>query len=163
YRKRTALLLAAMLAVGTLLMHYARRLPSQPLTPLAVTTVVSRLPRPDRVAGTTRARRGVPLCGPAARVALPPEPGIGRRAVAPGVWLLWVALRWERSIGRAAMRMCLAWSGPIALWLIVVGVYNAVRFGSPFDSGYGAEASAYTTRLLTGLQGLLLSPGRGMF
>ena len=163
YRQRTALVLAGMLAVGTLLMHYAGTFLSEPLTALALTTVVYGLLRANRVAGTDRAIRWLLLSGFAAGLALATKLAIGVALVAPGLWLLWIALRWERSIGRAAMRMCLAWSGPIALWLIVVGVYNAVRFGSPFDSGYGAEASAYTTPLLTGLQGLLLSPGRGMF
>ncbi|MCO5176919.1 MAG: phospholipid carrier-dependent glycosyltransferase [Thermomicrobiales bacterium] len=163
YRQRTALALAGLLAVGTLLMHYAGTFLSEPLTALCLTAVVYGLQRAQRVAGTDRAIRWLLLSGFAAGLALATKLAIGVALVAPGLWLLWFALRWERSVGRATVRMCLAWGGPIALWLVGVGAYNAVRFGSPFDSGYGAEASAYTTPLLTGLEGLLLSPGRGLF
>jgi hypothetical protein len=45
---------------------------------------------------------------------------------------------------------------------LVIG-YNLARFGSPLASGYGDEASAFTTPLLTGLIGLLLSPGKSLF
>jgi len=43
-------------------------------------------------------------------------------------------------------------------------VYNVARFGNPFESGYGAQAtaSAYTTPLLVGVYGLLLSSGKGV-
>ncbi|HEY3216983.1 MAG TPA: hypothetical protein VGK93_10875 [Candidatus Eisenbacteria bacterium] len=50
--------------------------------------------------------------------------------------------------------------------LAVIGhlVYNAARFGNPFETGYGAQATpaAYTTPLLVGLYGLLLSTGKGV-
>jgi hypothetical protein len=45
---------------------------------------------------------------------------------------------------------------------LVIG-YNLARFGSPLTSGYGDETSAFTTPLLTGLTGLLLSPGKSLF
>jgi hypothetical protein len=43
-------------------------------------------------------------------------------------------------------------------------VYNAARFGNPLETGYGAQATpaAYTTPLLVGLYGLLLSSGKGV-
>ena len=43
-------------------------------------------------------------------------------------------------------------------------VYNWARFGTPLESGYGAQASAsaFTTPLLVGLYGLLLSSGKGV-
>lgn len=42
--------------------------------------------------------------------------------------------------------------------------YNAARFGTPFESGYGAQASvsAFSTPLWVGLYGLLLSSGKGL-
>lgn len=43
-------------------------------------------------------------------------------------------------------------------------LYNAARFGTPFESGYGAQASpdAFSTPLLVGAYGLLLSSGKGL-
>ncbi len=42
--------------------------------------------------------------------------------------------------------------------------YDVARFGTPFETGYGAQASlaAYTTPLRVGLYGLLLSSGKGV-
>lgn len=43
-------------------------------------------------------------------------------------------------------------------------LYNVARFGNPLETGYGAQASvsAFTTPLLVGLYGLLLSSGKGV-
>lgn len=43
-------------------------------------------------------------------------------------------------------------------------LYNAARFGTPFETGYGAQATpaAYSTPILVGLYGLLLSSGKGV-
>lgn len=42
--------------------------------------------------------------------------------------------------------------------------YNAARFGNPLESGYGAQASAaaFSTPILVGLYGLLVSSGKGV-
>jgi hypothetical protein len=54
----------------------------------------------------------------------------------------------------------------LAFALALIGhlVYNAARFGNPLETGYGAQAtpSAYTTPLLVGLYGLLISSGKGV-
>ncbi|HVP14448.1 MAG TPA: hypothetical protein VMS88_02825 [Terriglobales bacterium] len=60
-----------------------------------------------------------------------------------------------------------AWVPPllgIALALAGHAVYDVARFGNPFQTGYGAQASpaALTTPLLVGLYGLLLSSGKGV-
>ena len=60
-----------------------------------------------------------------------------------------------------------AWRGPLvglALALAGHALYNAARFGTPFETGYGAQASAsaFTTPLLVGVYGLLLSSGKGV-
>lgn len=44
----------------------------------------------------------------------------------------------------------------------VILVYNAVRFGSFFETGYGTDAGKFTNPLLAGLYGLSVSAGRGM-
>jgi len=59
------------------------------------------------------------------------------------------------------------WRWPaFALLVALAGhlAYNAARFGTPFETGYGAQAtpSAYTTPLWVGLYGLLLSSGKGV-
>ncbi len=59
------------------------------------------------------------------------------------------------------------WVAPaIGLALALAGhaVYNVARFGTPLETGYGAQATpaAYTTPILVGLYGLLLSSGKGL-
>jgi hypothetical protein len=60
-----------------------------------------------------------------------------------------------------------AWLAPalgLALALAGHAAYGAARFGTPFETGYGAQASAaaFTTPALVGLYGLLLSSGKGV-
>jgi hypothetical protein len=60
-----------------------------------------------------------------------------------------------------------AWVWPlvgIAAALAGHAAYDVARFGTPFETGYGAQATpaAYTTPLLVGLYGLLLSSGKGL-
>jgi hypothetical protein len=59
---------------------------------------------------------------------------------------------------RPAAAAALAASPPVLLVL----AYQAMAFGSPFATGYGAEARGFTAPLAEGLQGLLLSPTRGL-
>jgi len=160
YRQRTALVLAGLLAFGTLLAHYAASFLSEPLAALCLTAVAYGLVR-ARTAGL--APGWLALSGFAAGLALATKVALGVALVAPGLWLLWLVWRRERGAFRGSARALLAWGAPVAGWLVVVGAYNWTRFGSVLDSGYGDEASAYTTPLLTGLAGLLLSPGKGVF
>jgi hypothetical protein len=60
-----------------------------------------------------------------------------------------------------------AWQAPLALLALALAghaLYDLARFGTPFETGYGAQAtpSAYSTPLLVGLYGLLLSSGKGV-
>lgn len=66
----------------------------------------------------------------------------------------------------AGFRRPRAWLLPaagVALALAGHAAYNVARFGTPLETGYGAQASAsaFTTPLLVGLYGLLVSSGKG--
>src|SRR5207247_6569888 len=52
----------------------------------------------------------------------------------------------------------------LALALAGHGAYDLARFGTVLETGYGAQATpaAYSTPLLVGLYGLLLSSGKGI-
>ncbi len=58
-------------------------------------------------------------------------------------------------------RKVVAWLGPIAACCLLVAWYNFARFGSPFETGYGAEAGAFSEPFFEGFLGLLAGPGRG--
>ncbi|MFN8549012.1 MAG: hypothetical protein U0527_13860 [Candidatus Eisenbacteria bacterium] len=66
----------------------------------------------------------------------------------------------RRSTPEALRRLALVALGAVVP-LGVAAAYNLVRFGTPFETGYGEEANAWRTPMLEGLSGLLLSPGRG--
>jgi len=60
-----------------------------------------------------------------------------------------------------------AWRWPLAalaLALLFHGLYDLARFGTPLETGYGSQATpvAFSTPLLVGLYGLLLSSGKGV-
>jgi hypothetical protein len=95
-------------------------------------------------------------------LALASRIAVGVTLIAPGLWLLWLAWGWGRQRWRDGLLACVAWGAPIGLWLAGIGVYNWVRFGSVFKTGYGDEASEFTEPFLTGLTGLLVSPGKGL-
>ncbi|MDH5675470.1 MAG: hypothetical protein OEZ06_25330 [Myxococcales bacterium] len=69
--------------------------------------------------------------------------------------------------GRSQLRELLLYGGagalpPLALW----AAYNHLRFGSMVELGYLTERDAalgFSTPLLSGLHGLLLSPGKSLF
>ncbi len=70
------------------------------------------------------------------------------RAVATGWW-------------RSALAAGLAFGIPAAGCLALLLWHNVARFGSPFDNGYTGER--FDTPLLSGLAGLLVSPGKSIF
>jgi len=74
-------------------------------------------------------------------------------------YYLWAVLE---GTFRARVRYLICLGVPLIAWLSAIAVLNWYRFGSPFDFGYGEEATQFTTPLLTGLYGLLLSPNKGL-
>jgi len=85
-------------------------------------------------------------------------------AVSAKASMLPLALLALAALGRARPSR---WLVPLAgVALAVAGhlAYNAARFGNPFESGYGAQASAaaFSTPILVGLYGLLVSSGKGV-
>jgi hypothetical protein len=71
---------------------------------------------------------------------------------------------------RRLVRWVLAGIAGAGPFLLAVGVYNATRFGSPLETGYGAALSRlrepiglFQTPLLEGLGGMILSPGKSVF
>ncbi len=75
--------------------------------------------------------------------------------------------RQDKGVGRPsrwqsqAVGALLAFGLPLAACLALLLWHNWVRFGSPLNNGYTDEA--FSTPLLTGLAGLLLSPGKSIF
>ena len=64
-----------------------------------------------------------------------------------------------------AIRRLLAFGVPVVAFLLVIGVYNWVRFGDPLQSGYAYQSDYYgfASSPQDGVIGLLFSPGRSIF
>lgn len=158
YSQRTAYVLAALLGGATLLAHYSATFLSEPLSALCLVLVVYGLLRASSAA---EPQRWLWLSGFAAGFGIAVKVASGVTLLAPGLWLLWLAWQRRRAWRRAVL-MLVAWGTPIAGWLALVAAYNWVRFGAVTETGYGGEARQYTTPFLTGVEGLLISPGKGV-
>lgn len=81
--------------------------------------------------------------------------------------LLYVAATPGRRVARVALFLL-----PLLVVLAGLGVYDALRFGNPLETGYGLDHDAYALRdmhpvrslaaFAQGLYGLLISPGKGL-
>ena len=98
-------------------------------------------------------------------------------------WLSWAALGAFLAVSAKASMLTLTlaallalrpWRRPLRLVLPLAGIalaiaghlaYNFARFHNALESGYGAQAStsAFSTPLVVGLYGLLVSSGKGVF
>lgn len=59
-------------------------------------------------------------------------------------------------------RRLLAWALPVAVSLAFNALYNMARFGHVTDTGYHADDLPFKAPLWQGLEGLLVSPGKGL-
>ena len=152
-----SLALAVLCGLATPLWHYARTFFAEPLAAFGVLLFLL---------GALRGRRPAANGWWAASGA-----GLGLAVLAKPVHLvllapagLYLGMRWRegRRAGRRAIRGAASWAAGFGVPALIVLVYNLARFGSPWETGYGGEAGQWTTPFLRGLEGLLVSPGRGL-
>jgi len=156
--RRASLAAALALGAGTFAWHYARTFMSEPASMLALLATFYVLLRAQSGVRAWLLASGA-LAGLAVLVR-----GANLVAVAPlGLWVLWDAWRAEGRL-RPVLKKVSVWAGPVCAALIGVGVYNYARFGSLGETGYSNEArEGFSSPLLVGLYGLLLSPGKSLF
>ncbi|MGQ9894791.1 MAG: hypothetical protein ACUVSY_13415, partial [Roseiflexus sp.] len=165
YGKRAAWLAVGAFGVASLAWPYARTFFSEPLAGLLLLLAVERL----HGAYAHHDRRALLMSGIATGLLFATR--IAALVAAP-LLMLYVALATGSCLGVrcGAVERLRTMVAHLGLWslgvvpgvMLVIG-YNLVRFGTPLASGYGDEAGAFTTPLLTGLTGLLFSPGKGLF
>jgi hypothetical protein len=64
---------------------------------------------------------------------------------------------------RVLWRGWLAFFAPLAVFGFVIGAINWTRYGSPLTFGFSAlQHTTFTTPIILGLYGLLISPGKGL-
>lgn len=173
YRQTTGLVTAVVFGVGTIAWPYAKYFFSEPLTGLCLLAAAYfTLPRgssPDEgpswpgcllagfflgLAVATRFANAVllPIYAGLLVFYLLRRPGLTS----------WSALRSAPSLLLSATwRQSLAWAVPLLLWAALLAAYNYLRFGNPLMTGYLPEES-FSAPWMTGILGLLVSPGRGL-
>lgn len=169
YSDRTGMALGLLFGLATIAWPYANQFFGEPVSALSLLTLFYGL--------LTWRRSGdwwwMALAGVGAGVALAT---VAAHAVLIVIFIGWVTIDWwmqRRSVKgdgppgnnilqRLAPAAALA--APILLAAALLMLYNFVRFGNPFDTGYHFDAGeGFTNPLLSGLWGLLLSPYRGVF
>jgi hypothetical protein len=145
---RQSVVVAALTGFGTLLLPFT----ATGLSELGVALLVT-----VGLVGVSVARRR-PVRGPALAGAASSAALIMRTdsavLVAPVLLIgAWLAGREWRGVAASVLALLPG--------LVVVGAYNTLRFGLPWRAGYGAGQS-FNHPVLSGLYGLLLSPGGGL-
>ncbi len=154
--RRVALVVALIFGLATLALPYARFYFNEPLTALALVlsayelVVFSQESRPSALLWSGLAFGFAGLTRTTVLALLP----------------LWLVYAWWAGADFAAsrayrFRAVVAFAVPVAALTLIQLAYQAWAFGGPLSGGYAGEG--WTTPILSGLYGLLLSPGKSLF
>ncbi|HEY8596953.1 MAG TPA: phospholipid carrier-dependent glycosyltransferase [Thermomicrobiales bacterium] len=172
YSHRTALVTALLYGFGTQAWPRAKTFFADPLTTLLILGAVYcwwRLDQPSARDGSgaavARWAVGIALCcGLAVGVKF------GAGIILPvfglaGAASLWRRWRRDELRLRELIPAAVAAAATLAILLALVGLYNWVRFASPFETGYGGRevGAVQQGNWREALPGLLISPGKGLF
>ena len=150
---RAAFAAAVLLGFTTPLWIYAKSFMAEPLEGLGLLLALTGAARAGAAPAPADARSGERIAALGAFLAISAKLGVAPLALA--------------CLTAAGLRRRDAWLVPlagVAAALAGHAVYDWARFGSPLETGYGAQASAsaFTTPLWVGIYGLLLSSGKGV-
>lgn len=154
YGGRAALWATGLAVLASPLWVYSKDLFAEPLAGLGLLVFVWAAEREAR----EQAPRAAALCGLGLGLAVLAK--TAHVVLLPGALavLVW---RWRGLPGHVT-RLA-RFTGGLAVMLGLAVVWNVLRFGDPWASGYGSELELWITGPLEGLAGLLVSPGRGLF
>jgi hypothetical protein len=160
--RRAAIGLALLYGLATIAWVYAKTSFVEPVVALALTAavLVARSPPSGGRRRELLIGAWLGLCLLCRLDCLVLVPWVGIYALAAGWGAPSGGTPRSRWLVLAAQGVRLALGPAVALCL--TAAYNWARFGSPLETGYGAEAAAFGTPWRLGLLGLLLSPGRGL-
>ena len=163
YGSAPALALVGTWLLATPALTYTRLAFAEPISTLLILGALLLLwpLEPSPAPGYRPAGRALLLAGLCLGLAVLVKPANAIYLPLPAFYLLW--LLWRSTPPPAARRPLYA-ALPFGLGLLpglaLTAGYNALRYGTPFTFGY--EQEGFTTPLLTGLYGLILSPGKGI-
>jgi len=158
YSWEVGLVVALLFGLGTMAWPYSKYFFSEPLTGLALLATAYLLLRFRE----SQATGDLALAGTSLGLAIATRPATA--AIAPLFLLPLLAYSLpDRVSYRRLIPSLAAFLIPLILWALLIGGYNYLRFGNPLTTGYLRDQESFRTPLGTGLRGLLVSPGRGLF
>jgi len=155
YPWEVGLVVALLFGLGSMAWPYSKYFFSEPLTGLALLAAAYFLLRFRE----TQVTSDLALAGTSLGLAIATR--LATAAIAPLFLLPLLAYSLPRN--RRLIPLLAAFLIPLILWGLVIGGYNYLRFENPLTTGYLRDQESFRTPLLTGLAGLLISPGRGLF
>jgi len=155
FPRRFSFLLTVGLGVGSVLLPYSKSFLSEPMQALCLLGAAYGL----FVFRSSGSYRWLTAAGVFAGFGLLVKVTFALNIVFLGLYLLDA---FSFRLNRHAWRASACFVIPIVVFGLFVLAYNAARFGNPLLSGYGDEVT-FSTPLLVGLFGLLLSSGKGFF
>jgi hypothetical protein len=157
FRPRTAFTVGLLYGLATFAIVYTKTLFGEPLAALLLTLIALHTHR----LWTDSRWQDSAMIGAALGLMI----GVNTvyAVLIPVIGLAVMVLQWKPRRLNLPL-LALSFALPLALVLIMIGLYNAARFGSPFSSGYHfAAGEGFNNPILFGLYGLFLSPFRGLF
>lgn len=162
---RVAALLAVLLGAASLFAHYAATFLSEPIAAASLTGACAAALRWRRLFSEGKgggAERAAVISGLLAGVAVLVKVAHLIAVLPLGLWIAWASLPRRSGGSEFGLRGLLRWVLSLSLGMGAAAAYNVARFGSAVATGYGEEATRFTTPVLEGLAGLLISPGKGL-
>jgi hypothetical protein len=156
---RRSVAIAIGYAFGTLAWHYSNVLFTEPVIGLCLVAAVLGLLRHRRHGGTG----SLVIAGTAAGIAVLMRWDSVLTAAAPiGLCAVWVVARTPAPLRSRILKLA-AFLAPVAIAVGINLAYDVLRFGQPLAGPYSGDQLGFSTPLLKGVFGLLLSPGVGLF
>lgn len=156
---RRSLAISVAYAFGTLAWYYSGQLFTEPVIALCLVLAVLSLLRHRHHGGVV----WLAIAGGAAGVAVLVRWDSVLTLAAPiGLCVLWFVSRTAEPLRSRIVRLAV-FSLPITTAIGIDLAYDILRFGRPLGGAYAADPIGFSTPLVKGVYGLLLSPGVGLF
>ena len=156
---RRSVVIAVGYAFGTLAWHYSSVLFTEPVIGLCLVVAVFGMLRHRRRGGIG----SLVIAGTAAGVAVLMRWDSVLTAAGPvGLCALWIVARTAAPLRSRILKLA-AFGAPVAIAVGIDLAYDVLRFGQPLGGPYSGDQLGFSTPLLKGVFGLLLSPGVGLF
>jgi len=165
YGDRTGMALGLLFGLATIAWPYANQFFGEPVSALALLLIFYGMATWRRAGGWW----WMALAGVGAALALLTVTAHALLiATFGGWWLVDWLLRRRTDTGAAAVKTWLAgaaaFATPIIVGAALLALYNFVRFGDIFETGYHFDnGEGFSTPFLSGFWGLIFSPYRGVF